>query len=85
MVPLPWQGMVVCVWVLARFYTSGVERESGKKKHFKNLLLPCLCIRREEGEQCRSKRHYFDALSLSLSLFFSRKGNVIGKNPKNGL
>ena len=28
-------------------------------KNFKNLLLPCLCMRREEGEQCRSKQHCF--------------------------
>ena len=61
-----WQGMVV--WVLAGYGCVGMgfgrvlckwkrEKVSGKNI-FKNLLLPCHCMRREEeAAQCRSKRH----------------------------
>jgi len=42
-------GRVLCKW-------KG-EKVSGKNI-FKNLLLPCLCMRREEeAARCRSKRH----------------------------
>jgi hypothetical protein len=60
------------------FVQVGGERERGRivGKIFKNLLLPYLCIRRGEGEQCRSKRHCF-------GFFFLRKEKCNLKEPKN--
>jgi hypothetical protein len=69
----PLQGMAFFsswwgVWVSCFFINEGMgfgrvlckwkgEKVSGKNI-FKNLLLPCLCMRREEeAAQCRSKRH----------------------------
>jgi hypothetical protein len=73
------RGMGCVGWVVK----LGGERVG---KTIYNLFIPCLCMRREEGEHCCSKRHYFGVLLL---FFFwrrrrRRKWNVIGKNPKIG-
>ena len=61
------------VWVML-----GGGRERGKK-HFKNLLLPCLCIRRgEEHAQCHLKWHRV----MLFSLFFFFERNEFENNPK---
>ena len=60
-----WQGMVVCKW-------KG-EKVSGKNI-FKNLFLPCLCMRREE-----------EAASCKFFFFKKMKSNKIWECPKNEL
>jgi len=56
------------------YVRGGGERESGKK-HFKNLLLPCLCIRRgEEHAQCRLKWHR--VMLFSFFSFFLKEMNL---------
>jgi hypothetical protein len=61
---------VLCKWDVKR------ERE----KHFKNPLLPCLCIcKGEEAAQCCLKQHCAVCLFF---FFFEEKENEFGSDPK---
>jgi len=68
------------VWLCGYGFWQGFMKWKGEKVSgkniFKNLFLPCLCMRREEeAAPCRSKRHH--------AVFFlkNRKKNF-GSDPK---